>query len=229
MALIAEENEAKRQKVQDELKASVDKIFVLREIITGLEKQIEEAADREKALTDRIEEMEDLLKNHTLANESFHQESLQMELDGRGYQTRIIELEDKLLSLKPSTEQSLLFDQLSEQLKEIEATLEVKTKTLESLHAEICSQSCSSPSEDVSVRHQGTGDNNQEIEDISPRSNPSTYTVDRMQRVLDKLQKHTQVEQAAIKRMKDLEGQMSSVRASNLVRKGRMMKFDIRK
>lgn len=217
MTQAAEENEAKRQKAQDELKASVDKIFVLREIITGLERQIEEAAEKEQVLTGRVEGMEELLKNHSMANDSLHQESLQMELDGRGYQTRIIELEDKLMSLKPSTEQSLLFDQLSEQLKEIESTLETKTKTLESLHAEICSQSCSSPSEDVSVRHQGHGDNNQEIEDISPRSNPSTYTVDRMQRVLDKLQKHTQVEQAAIKRMKDLEGQLSNIRASNLV------------
>lgn len=139
-----------------------------------------------------------------------------MEQDGKGYQNRIIELEDKLMSLKPSAEQSLLFDQLSEQLKEIETVLETKTKALESLHADICSQSCSSPSEDVSVRHLGGGDQNPS-EDVSPRSNPSTYTVDRMQRVLDKLQKHTQVEQAAIKRMKDLELQMGAIRANNMV------------
>lgn len=214
------ENGVRRQKLEEELKASVDKMFVLREIITGLEKQTEESADRELMLLGRVEELEELVKSQTQHNDSVQQESLQMELDGRGYQHRIIELEDKLMSLKPSAEQSLMFEQLSEQLKEIETMLETKTKTLESLHAEICSQSCSSPSEDVSVRHLGGGDNKNEDpgpEDVSPRSNPSTYTVDRMQRVLEKLQKHTQVEQAAIKRMKDLEQQMQQVRATNLV------------
>lgn len=220
MTVLDTENGVRRQKLEEELKASVDKMFVLREIITGLEKQTEESADRELMLQGRVEELEELVKSHTQHNESVQQESLQMELDGRGYQHRIIELEDKLTSLKPSAEQSLMFEQLSEQLKEIETMLETKTKTLESLHAEICSQSCSSPSEDVSVRHLGGGDNKNEDpgpEDVSPRSNPSTYTVDRMQRVLEKLQKHTQVEQAAIKRMKDLEQQMSTVRATNLV------------
>lgn len=224
MTLLDSENDLKRQKLEDELKATVDKIFVLREIITGLEKQSEESMERETALQSRIDELEELVKVHTQATENLHEESLQMEMDGKGFQTRIIELEDKLQSLKPSAEQSMLFDQLSEQLKEMETLLETKTKALESLHADICSQSCSSPSEDVSVKHLGAGDNNTPVEDVSPRSNPSTYTVDRMQRVLDKLQKHTQVEQAAIKRMKDLEMQMGTLRASNLVSRRRIRK-----
>lgn len=216
MTLLDSENDMRRQKLEEELKASIDKIFVLREIITGLEKQTEEGAERERTLQTRLEVLEELVNAHTQQNDNLHEESLQMEQDGKGYQNRIIELEDKLMSLKPSAEQSLLFDQLSEQLKEIETVLETKTKALESLHADICSQSCSSPSEDVSVKHLGGGDQNQS-EDVSPRSNPSTYTVDRMQRVLDKLQKHTQVEQAAIKRMKDLELQMGAIRANNMV------------
>lgn len=217
MTLLDSENDSKRQKLEEELKASVDKIFVLREIIQGLEKQVEESSDRERALQGRIDELEDLVRVHSQQNENLHEESLQMDRDGKGYQTRIVELEDKLQSLKPSAEQSLLFDQLAEQLKELESQLEAKTKTLEGLHADICSQSCSSPSEDVSVRHLGAGDNNSIVEDVSPRSNPSTYTVDRMQRVMERLQKHTQVEQAAIKRMRDLELQMGTLRASNLV------------
>lgn len=216
MTLLDSENDMRRQKLEEELKASIDKIFVLREIITGLEKQTEEGAERERTLQTRLEVLEELVNAHTQQNDNLHEESLQMEQHGKGYQNRIIELEDKLMSLKPSAEQSLLFDQLSEQLKEIETVLETKTKALESLHADICSQSCSSPSEDVSVKHLGGGDQNQS-EDVSPRSNPSTYTVDRMQRVLDKLQKHTQVEQAAIKRMKDLELQMGAIRANNMV------------
>lgn len=217
MTLMDSENDQKRAKLEEELKASIDKIFVLREIITGLEKQVEESVDRERSLQSRIDELEELVKSHTQHNDNLHEESLQMELNGLVNQNRIVELEDKLMSLKPSAEQSLLFDQLSEQLKEIESTLDAKTKTLESLHADICSQSCSDPLEDVSVRNLGGGDNNPGVEDVSPRSNPSTYTVDRMQRVLDRLQKHTQVEQAAIKRMKDLELQMGSIRASNMV------------
>lgn len=223
MTVVETENDLKRQRLEDELKATVDKIFVLREIITGLEKQTEESTTRETALQLRVDELQELLKVHTQHTDNLHEESLQMEMDGKGYQSRIIELEDKLMSLKPSAEQSLLFDQLSEQLKEIETALEAKTKTLEALHADICSQSCSSPSEDVSVlRHIGGGDNNEQVaaageEDVSPRSNPSTYTVDRMQRVLERLQKHTQVEQAAIKRIKDLELQMGAIRTSNLV------------
>lgn len=219
MTLLDSDNDLKRQKLEDELKASVDKIFVLREIIQGLEKQTEESVDRERALQSRIDELQELVKSHTQHSDNLHEESLQMELNGLVNQNRIVELEDKLMSLKPSAEQSLLFEQLSEQLKEIETVLDTKTKTLESLHADICSQSCSDPLEDVSVRNLGGGDNRDgQVEDVSPRSNPSTYTVDRMQRVMDKLQKHTQVEQAAIKRMKDLELQMGAIRTSNMVR-----------
>lgn len=227
MSQAAADDEAKRQNLEEELKASVDKIFVLREIIADLEMQIESKNLVENVFREQMTQLESFVGTQNRTNESLQIEvdSLKHEVDGRGYQERINDLEDQLKSLKPSAEQSLLFEQFADQLREIESILETKTKTLESLHMDICSQSCSSPSEDISVKQHGGGDTNIIVEDVSPRSNPSTYTVDRLQRVMERLSKHSQAEQAAIKRIKDLEMQVNGVRNSNLVSDGLMGGF----
>lgn len=69
-----------------------------------------------------------------------------------GYQEKIVKLEEQVRNMRSSAEQSIIIDQMTVQLKEIEFSLDKKTKTLESLHSAICSASCSSPSEDVSVQ-----------------------------------------------------------------------------
>lgn len=95
----------------------------------------------------------------TLANAQSHtNESLQDEMESlkhemvTNYRDKIANLEEQLQNARPSAEQSMLIEQISGQLKEIEVSLDRKTKNLESLHSEIYSASCSSPSEDVSVK-----------------------------------------------------------------------------
>lgn len=68
------------------------------------------------------------------------------------YRDKIANLEEQLQNARPSAEQSMLIEQISSQLKEIETSLDRKTRNLESLHSAIYSASCSSPSEDVSVK-----------------------------------------------------------------------------
>lgn len=85
-------------------------------------------------------------------------ESLKAEITS-GYREKIATLEDQLRSVRPSAEQSVLVGQLQIQLREIEKNLDRKTRTLESLHIDICSASCSTPSEDVSVKGSGSNVN----------------------------------------------------------------------
>lgn len=78
-------------------------------------------------------------------------ESLKNEMVAN-YRDKIANLEEQLQNARPSAEQSMLIEQISCQLREIETSLDRKTKNLESLHSAIYSASCSSPSEDVSVK-----------------------------------------------------------------------------
>ena len=138
-------------------------------------------------------------------------ENLKSDLEGNGYTERISYLEDQLKQARPNAEQTLLIEQMTSQLKTIEMTIDRKTKTLESFHAlsSTCSTTCSSPSEDVSVRA-GGGD----FEDRSPFKSPKYSSggcllpFDEVHRILDKVAKHNRVEEATIKRVSDLEMQI---------------------
>lgn len=133
-------------------------------------------------------------------------ESLKTEF-ATGYREKIAQLEEQLRSVRPSAEQSLLAEQFSAQLKQIESSIDRKTRNLESLHSDICSASCSTPSEDVSVK-----DTASPIP-TTPRS-PHFLPIDDMQRIVDKLVKHTRAEEAAVKRIRDLEMQVGTIRTS---------------
>lgn len=176
MTLSISDYEDKKQQLENDLKASIDKIFVLREIIAELEKQVETKSANENTLNEKIK-VHPTIKQHprilyssnncflfeqsleTYANAQSHtNESLHDEMESlktemvTNYRERISSLEEQLQNARPSAEQSMLIEQISGQLKEIEISLDRKTKNLESLHSAIYSASCSSPSEDVSVK-----------------------------------------------------------------------------
>lgn len=155
-----------------------------------------------------LQVLETYINSQTHANESLHDEveSLKAEF-ATGYREQIAQLEEQLRSVRPNAEQSLLAEQFSAQLKQIENSIDRKTRNLESLHSDICSASCSTPSEDVSVK-----DNASPIP-TTPRS-PHFLPVDDMQRIVDKLVKHTRAEEAAVKRIRDLEMQVGTIRTS---------------
>uniref|UniRef100_A0A0K8U078 Pericentrin n=1 Tax=Bactrocera latifrons TaxID=174628 RepID=A0A0K8U078_BACLA len=220
------ESIAKRDKFEVELKASIDKIFVLREIITELETQVETKALNEHVLSEKNKQLEEYINTQTRSNETLQHEvqSLKVEI-GAGYQERIRFLEEKMQNMRPSAEQSMVLDQVVEQLRDIENTLDQKTKTLESVHHSISSNT-NSVTEDVSVSGAGpanpaplTGgaDNGVTIthtpgSPLHPSPRQHSLTMEGVQRIADKVAKHTRVEEAAIKRIRDLEMQVTQMR-----------------
>ncbi|XP_036325594.1 golgin subfamily A member 4 isoform X3 [Rhagoletis pomonella] len=223
------ESNAKRDKFEMELKASIDKIFVLREIITELETQVETKALNEHVLSEKNMQLEDYINTQTRSNETLQHEvhSLKLEI-GEGYQERIRFLEEKLQNMRPSAEQSIVLDQVVEQLRDIENILDQKTKNLESVHHSI-SSNANSATEDVSVNGARPanslpstgGTNNPSITTVPTLGSPlhpsprqHSLTMEGVQRIADRVAKHTRVEEAAVKRIRDLEMQVTQIRDS---------------
>ncbi|KAH8368910.1 hypothetical protein KR200_003514 [Drosophila serrata] len=202
------ESNAKRDKFEVELKASIDKIFVLREIISELETQVQTKAINEQVLTEKAKQLEDYVSLQIKDNDALQQEVHSLKTDiGEGYQSRIRLLEEKLQLGRPTAEQGQVLSQVAEKLRDIETTLDQKTKVLESLHnSNTASNSTSlSVTEDVSVH--GSKDRTAEGSPTHP-----SLTIENVQRVTEKLDKHTRVEEAAIKRIRDLEMQAQQMR-----------------
>ncbi|XP_049296882.1 A-kinase anchor protein 9 isoform X2 [Anopheles funestus] len=213
------------RKMEADLKDSIDKGFTLREIISELETQIESKTINELVLETKAKELEKYIDVQNQQNESLHQEmeSVKTDLVGRGYDEKIAKLEEELRQRQPSAEQSIVLEALTVQLRDIEETLERKTKNLETLHSTSgASLGCSSPSEDVSVNQdsplhrQRKGASGGGAEDGSPGDDKPKVTplpVDEVQRIFDKLHRHSRVEDVAIKRINDLEMQITNIRS----------------
>ncbi|XP_030386056.1 pericentrin [Scaptodrosophila lebanonensis] len=215
-----DEANSKRDKFEVELKASIDKIFVLREIISELETQVQTKALNEQVLDEKARQLEDYVNLQMRANDALQQEVHSLKTDiGEGYLNRIRLLEEKLQHGRPSAEQSLVLEQVADQLRDIETTLEQKTKTLESLHnSNTASNSGSlSVTEDVSV-HGGskpaTAAQTVQGSPTHPSPCQRSLTVEGVQRVAERLDKHTRIEEATLKRMRDLEMQVSQLRSN---------------
>nr|NP_001261861.1 Pericentrin-like protein, isoform J [Drosophila melanogaster]AGB94554.1 Pericentrin-like protein, isoform J [Drosophila melanogaster] len=203
------ESNAKRDKFEVELKASIDKIFVLREIISELETQVQTKALNEEVLAEKAQQLEEYVSLQMRDNDILQQEVHSLKTDiGEGYQSRIRVLEEKLKQSGPTAEQGVVLSQVAEKLRDIETTLDQKTKALESLHnSNATSNSASlSVTEDVSIH------GSKEPTAVGSPSHPS-LTVEGVQRVTEKLDRHTRVEEAAIKRIRDLEMQVHQMRA----------------
>ncbi|XP_058465228.1 golgin subfamily B member 1 isoform X2 [Malaya genurostris] len=210
------ERDDKIRKIENDLKDSIDKGFTLREIITELETQIESKSINEHVLHAKIKELELYIDAQNRQNESLHQEveSMKTDVTVRGFTEKIAKLEDELRHTRPSMEQSLVLEALTVQLRDIEETLERKTKNLESLHSNsAASLVCSSPSEDISV-NQDSPLHRKKSSGGESTSQPPSLPVDEVQRIFDKLHRHTRIEDVAIKRINDLEMQVASVRNS---------------
>ncbi|XP_065360071.1 A-kinase anchor protein 9 isoform X3 [Calliphora vicina] len=217
-----QESTSKRDKFEVELKASIDKIFVLREIISDLENQVETKALNEHVMAEKVKQLEEFVNTQSRSNETLQSEvqSLKTEIE-QSYQLRINQLEEKLQNIRPSAEQSIIMDQVVEQLRDIENTLEQKTKNLEAIHSN--TNSCSlSITEDVSVH--GAGKATQSLlttivtppqgSPVHPSPRQHSLTMEGVQRVVDKLSKHSRVEEAAVKRIRDLEMQIQQMRTA---------------
>lgn len=215
--LETELNASKRSNssLQTDLKESINKIYDLREIIVELEKQIKEKENIVKLLENDI----DCQKT---TNETLHTEMkslLSQSEIAPTYEEKIQQLEEQLESLQPSADQTAAIERIACHLRDIEDNLDRKINLLESIHIGTgTATTCSSPSEDVSVR--GSGNNLDAA--ISPRNfkylakDPS-FPVDQIMSIIEKMQKHSKVEEAAIKLVRDLEMQIKALHTSYMV------------
>ena len=206
-----------KSKYEEDLKASIDKVFDLREIIADLEIQIQKKTLSESVLSQKCKELENFIDHQNQANESLKEEldSVRADVDELGYAERIRYLEEQLKLTRPSDEQTLLIDQMTSQLKTIEMLLDRKTKTLEAFHAlaSTCSTTCSSPSEDVS-RGIDLDSDQSPLRVVKMSTEGSSLPFEEVQRILEKLSKHNRIEEATVKKVADLEMQVNSMRAN---------------
>lgn len=206
-----------KTKYEEDLKASIDKVFDLREIIADLEIQIQKKTLNEDVLNQKCKELENFIDHQSQANESLKEEldGVRADVDEMGYAERIHYLEEQLKLTRPSAEQKLLIDQMTSQLKTIEMLLERKTKTLEAFHAlaSTCSTTCSSPSEDVS-RGLDLDSDQSPLRIVKVSTEGSSLPFEEVQRILEKLSKHNRIEEATVKKVTDLEMQVNSMRAN---------------
>ncbi|XP_055383678.1 golgin subfamily A member 4 isoform X7 [Condylostylus longicornis] len=222
------EYEAKKDKLEIELKASIDKVFVLREIISDLETQVEKKSLNERVLNEKVKELESYTneQNHSIEKLQNENEVLKNEI-GQGYQDRITHLEDALRNSRPSSEQSALLRQFGEQLRDISLTLEQKTKTIEALCQSVASISCSdTPREDISIcdrkkpsstekeRSSSSPSKGSPMHQTVTSPHPLSLPIEEIELIFERLAKHTRVEEAVIKRIKDLEMHVNITKTS---------------
>lgn len=190
-----------KTKSEEDLKASIEKVFDLREIISDLESQIQTKTLNENVLEDKCKKLENIIDLQDEKNES--------DLDKENeYVERIKSLEDQLKILKPLSEQKMLYEQMTSQLKTIEMLMDRKTKTLEAFHALSSAASitaCSSPSEDVSKGFDLDGSDRSPVKLWIPTTDGISLPFDEVQKILEKLSKHNRMEEATIKKVSDLE------------------------
>jgi hypothetical protein len=155
-----------------------------------------------------------ILEQQSKTQQEFTEELDSLRLDsGKSQLTEhIIYLEEQLRKHRLHVEQfqsnSTAVRQMKAQLRELQATVDKKTKDFELFHTTLPSASCSSPSEHVSIREQldaSRCDTPEEKRNILP---PVCLPLDELHRLQDKLQHHCRAEEVALKRVRDLEMQL---------------------
>ncbi|XP_074102981.1 uncharacterized protein LOC141530035 isoform X4 [Cotesia typhae] len=217
MSQTIQDLESKKTAVDDELKAAVDKIWELRDIIVSLETQLESKTEIEKHLLNQIEQNKEIISSQSQHNQELVQELETLKLGGENIQEdHIIHLQEELRKHKLSTEHfnvnSTALRQMKSELQDMQNHLDKKTKELETLHMCGSNLSISQPSEDVSIRDQIDATRCPTPDDPNA---PPTLPLDQLLKLKDKLLKHTRAEEVALKRIKDLDMQLSTLKIQN--------------
>lgn len=114
MATSISSYEEKKLKLETELKASIDKIFDLRDIISELEKQVELKSINEHVLNEKVKVLETYLNTQNQTNDTLQEEMESLKTECvTGYQEKIHNLEEQLRILRPSAEQTLMIEQIA--------------------------------------------------------------------------------------------------------------------
>ncbi|XP_077272037.1 uncharacterized protein LOC143902746 isoform X1 [Temnothorax americanus] len=218
MSSLMSDTEAKKSEKESELKAAVDKIWVLREIITDLEQQLQAKIEKEESLQMQINQLETVITAQTK-----HQQELVQELDAiksgtenRHLNEQINHLQEELSKHKLSSEHfnvnSSVLKQIKAELHEMQNQLDKRIREMESAHMCGSNLSLSQPSEDVSIREQIDATRCLTPDDPS---SPPMLPLDQVLKLKDKMLKHARAEEVAFKRIKDLEMQLTTMKNQN--------------
>lgn len=106
MTALMAECESKKTDVENELKEAIDKIWVLRDIIIDLEKQIEDKTKTEVELKNIVTQLEDKIREEARQNAEFNQqiEALKCCAEENQYNEIIRKLESEIQKLRVSSE-----------------------------------------------------------------------------------------------------------------------------
>ncbi|XP_076757518.1 uncharacterized protein LOC143427349 isoform X6 [Xylocopa sonorina] len=218
MSSLMSDTEAKKTETESELKAAIDKICVLREIITDLEQQLRIKTEKEESLQLQINQLETVIaaqtKNqHDLVHEL---DSIKMGSESKHLNEHINHLQEELRKHKLSTEQfnvnSAALNQMKTELRDMQSQLDKRIKELESAHMCSSNLSLSQPSEDISIREQIDASRCPTPDDPTA---PPMLPLDQLLKLKEKMVKHARAEEVAFKRIKDLELQVTALKNQN--------------
>ncbi|XP_047352816.1 A-kinase anchor protein 9-like isoform X2 [Vespa velutina] len=220
MSSMMSDTEAKKSETESELKAAVDKIWVLRDIVHDLEQQLQGKIEREESLQLQITQLEAIITAQTKNQQDLVQEldSIKMGETSRQINEHITHLQEELRKHKLSSEHfdanSSTLKQMKVELRDLQLQLDKRIKNLESLHISdsTLSISQSQPSEDVSIREQIDATRCPTPDDPTA---PPILPLDEILKLKEKILKHARVEEAAFKKIKDLEMELSGLKNQN--------------
>ncbi|XP_076652760.1 uncharacterized protein LOC143359027 isoform X3 [Halictus rubicundus] len=218
MSSLMSDTEAKKVETESELKAAIEKIWVLRDIITDLEQQLEVKSEKEESLQLQIGQLETVIAAQTKNQQELVQEldTVKMSIESKQLNEHINHLQEELRKHKLSSEQfnvnSTALKQMKSELREMQVQLDKRIKELESVHMCSSNLSLSQPSEDVSIRDQIDATRCPTPDD--PTS-PPMLPLDQLLKLKEKMMKHARAEEVAFKRIKDLEMQVVALKNQN--------------
>ncbi|XP_012524431.1 A-kinase anchor protein 9 isoform X3 [Monomorium pharaonis] len=218
MSSLMSDTEAKRSEKESELKAAVDKIWVLRDIIGDLEQQLQVKSEKEEALQMQINQLEAVITAQTKNQQELVQEldAIKSGSENRHLSEQINHLQEELNKHKLSSEHfnvnSSVLKQIKAELHEMQNQLDKRIREMESAHMCGSNLSLSQPSEDVSIREQIDATRCLTPDDPS---SPPMLPLDQILKLKDKMLKHARAEEVAFKRIKDLEMQLTTMKNQN--------------
>ncbi|KAL6263194.1 hypothetical protein P5V15_005994, partial [Pogonomyrmex californicus] len=218
MSSLMSDTEAKKSEKESELKAAVDKIWVLREIIADLEQQLQTKIKKEESLQMQISQLETVITAQTKNQQELVQEldAIKSGSENRHLNEQIGHLQEELSRHKLSSEHfnvnSSVLKQIKTELHEMQNQLDKRIREMESAHMCGSNLSLSQPSEDVSIREQIDATRCPTPDDPS---SPPMLPLDQVLKLKDKMLKHARAEEVAFKRIKDLEMQLTMMKNQN--------------
>nr|CAH7720562.1 unnamed protein product [Callosobruchus chinensis] len=197
----------KYKELEVERNEAVEKIKILRDIIRELENQTEIKTNEVQDLVQTVKRLENLLDQNENSSEEKKDTSCETDAVEKELRRHIEYLENELQQLRIYAElagSEGALQKIRTELHELDVQLDRKTKDLEVLHS-TDNLTCSSPSEDISARDIPRSKSPVKMDDCE-------VPLQQLARLKEKLVRHSRAEDAAIKRIRDLEMQVYSLK-----------------